>query len=153
MAANRADLRVPADSGAEIIRVETADGLAQAAAVAANGFGAPLDIFTPLYLEEVAQLDGISYYLARVGETDVATALSFEVEGTVAIFNVATPQEHRGHGYGAAVTHAAVQEAFDRGADLAWLQSSELGHSVYERLGFRDVETYVMYTAPEAVVV
>jgi hypothetical protein len=51
------------------------------------------------------------------------------------------------------VTHAAAQEAFDHGADLAWLQSSDAGHSVYKRLGFRDVETYVMYTAPEAIVV
>jgi ribosomal protein S18 acetylase RimI-like enzyme len=153
MVANQEDLRAPADSGAEIIRVETADGLAQAAAVAATGFGAPLDIFRPLYLDDVAQLDGISYYLARVGGTDVATALSLEVDGTVGIFNVATPPEHRGHGHGAAVTHAAVQEAFDRGADLAWLQSSDIGHSVYKRLGFHDVETYVIYTAPEAVVV
>jgi N-acetylglutamate synthase len=153
MAASRQDLRAPADSGAEIIRVATAEGLAQAAAVAATGFGAPLDLFTPLYLEEVARLDGLSYYLARVGETDVATALSFEVDGTVGIFNVATPAEHRGRGYGAAITHAAVQHAFDRGADLAWLQSSDIGHSVYKRLGFRDVETYVMHTAPDAVVV
>jgi GNAT superfamily N-acetyltransferase len=153
MAANRQDLRAPAESRAEIIRVATADGLAQALAVAATGFGAPPDLFAPLYLEEVAQLDGVAYYLARVGETDVATALSFEVDGAVGIFNVATPAEHRGRGYGAAVTHAAVQEAFDRGADLAWLQSSDIGHSVYKRLGFRDVETYVMYTAPEAVVV
>lgn len=153
MVATREDLHAPAQSDAEIIRVATADGLAQALAVAAEGFGAPPDLFAPLYLQDVAQLDGLSYYLARADGTDVSTALSFEVDGTVGIFNVATPPQHRGRGYGAVVTYAAVQDAFDRGADLAWLQSSEIGHSVYKRIGFRDVETYVLHMAPEAVAV
>jgi predicted GNAT family acetyltransferase len=62
----------------------------------------------------------------------------------------ATPGEHRGRGYGAALTAAAAQGGFASGADLAWLQSSAMGLSVYRRLGFREVERYVLLTRPEA---
>ena len=32
--------------------------------------------------------------------------------------------------------------------EFAFLQSSEIGHSVYRKLGFRDVEEYVLLTRP-----
>jgi GNAT superfamily N-acetyltransferase len=137
--------------GLEVIRVATADELAQALAVAADGFNAPPEIFAPLYDLEFAGLDGLEYYLGRVGRADVTTAVGFTVDNAVGIFNVATLTQHRGHGYGAAITAKAAHEGFRAGAEFAWLQSSALGHPMYRRLGFRDVETYVLWTAPEAV--
>lgn len=53
-----------------------------------------------------------------------------------------------GHGYGPALTAQAARDGFAAGAELAWLQSSAMGHSVYRRLGFRDVETYLLLTRP-----
>jgi hypothetical protein len=132
----------------EIIRVETADGLAQALAVAATGFGVPPDLLASVYMLEVWELDGIAYYLARLGERDVSTALGYSIDGTVGIFNVATPPEYRGRGYGATITAYAARDGFDSGADLAWLQSSAMGESVYRGLGFREVETYILHTRP-----
>jgi predicted GNAT family acetyltransferase len=61
---------------------------------------------------------------------------------------VATPEEHRGKGYGAAITTEAVRAGFDAGADLAGLQSSPMGESVYRRIGFRKVETYTLFAPP-----
>src|SRR6266545_338478 len=80
---------------------------------------------------ETAELEGLSYYLARVGNADVSTAAGFTIGDAVALFSVATPAEHRGRGYGAAITAHAAQEGFAAGADLAALQSSEIGESVY----------------------
>jgi ribosomal protein S18 acetylase RimI-like enzyme len=136
----------------ELLTVATADELAQALAVAAEGFAAPPELFAPLYDEAFAGLDGLRYYLGRVDNVDVTTAMGYTVGDAVGIFNVATPAEHRGRGYGAAVTAKAARDGFDAGADFAWLQSSALGHSVYRRLGFRDVGTYALFTAPEAAV-
>jgi ribosomal protein S18 acetylase RimI-like enzyme len=136
----------------EVIRVGTADGLAQALAIAAEGFNAPPEIFAPLYDLEFAGLDGLEYYLGRVDKADVTTAVGFTVGKAVGIFNVATLTQHRGRGYGAAITAQAAREGFRAGAEFAWLQSSSLGHSVYRGLGFRTVETYVLYTAPEVAV-
>jgi ribosomal protein S18 acetylase RimI-like enzyme len=133
-----------------ILRVETADGLAQALAVAADGFGVPPDLFAPLYDLELLELDGLAYYLGRVGDTDVTTGIGFTFDDAVGIFSIATPQQHRGRGYGAAVTTQAVRDGFRTGAEFAWLGSSPSGYPVYHRLGFRTVERYVLYAAPEA---
>ena len=151
MLATADDVRAPEVPDLEVFHVTTADGLAQALAVAAEGFDAPPEIFAPLYDLEVARLDGLEYYLGRVGQADVTTAIGFTIGNAVGIFNVATLEPYRGRGYGAAITAQAAGEGFRSGAEFAWLQSSALGHSVYRRLGFRDVETYVLWTAPEAV--
>ena len=143
------ELRDPSSDELQIVRIETADGLAQALAVAAAGFEIPADFLAAIYLLEVAELEGIQYYLARSDGCDVSTAVGFTVEETVGIFNVATPPEHRGHGYGAAITAQAVRDGFAGGAELGWLQSSAMGESVYRRLGFREVESYVLFYRPE----
>jgi ribosomal protein S18 acetylase RimI-like enzyme len=135
----------------EILRVETADGLAQTLAVAADGFGAPADMLAPLYLLDTAAVDGLSYYLGRVDGRDVSTSVGYTLGDTVGVFNVATPPEYRGRGYGAALTVAAAQQGFAAGADLAWLQASAMGLSVYRRLGFREADEYVLLTRPEAL--
>jgi ribosomal protein S18 acetylase RimI-like enzyme len=132
----------------EIVRIETADGLAQALAVAAAGFGAPADVLAPIYMLEVARLDGIAYYLGRVDGRDVSTSIGYTLADTVGVFNVATPPEHRGRGYGAALTAQAAREGFEAGAELAWLQSSAMGVSVYRGLGFREVQAYALLTRP-----
>ena len=95
-------------------------------------------------------LEGIEYYLARLEEKDVCTAIGYTVDDTVGIFNVATPPEFRRRGYGSIITAYAVQAGFDAGADFAYLQSSAMGESVYRRLGFRHVSTYtVLVRRPE----
>jgi GNAT superfamily N-acetyltransferase len=150
MAASPADLAAPDIPELEIIGVETADGLAQALAVAAAGFAAPADMLAPLYLLETASVDGLRYYLGRVDGRDVSTSVGYTLGDTVGVFNVATPPEHRGRGYGAALTVEAARDGFSAGADLAWLQASAMGFSVYRGLGFREAEDYLLLTRPEA---
>jgi ribosomal protein S18 acetylase RimI-like enzyme len=145
MAVTPSELREPEISDCEVIRVETADGLAEAMAVGAAGFGISADLVASIYSLEVAELDGLEYYLARADSKDVATAAGFTIGEGVGIFSVATPAEHRGRGYGTAVTAQAVRDGFAAGAKLAALQSSSLGESVYTRLGFRELERYVLY--------
>jgi ribosomal protein S18 acetylase RimI-like enzyme len=146
MAVTRDEMRAPEPSDVDVLRVETADGLAQALAVGAAGFGIPADLAASIYALEVAALDGLEYYLARADGVDVATAAGFTIGEGTAIFSVATAPEHRGKGYGAAVTAQAVQDGFNAGATFAALQASPMGESVYRRLGFRELETYVLYT-------
>jgi N-acetylglutamate synthase len=134
----------------QIIQVKTADGMAQALAVVAEGFGVSAELFAPLYDLAFLELDGAAFYVGRVGASDVTTGTGLTTGDAVGIFSIATPPDHRGRGYGAAITAAAVREGFRAGAEFAWLQSSPSGYPVYHRLGFRTVETYVLYAAPEA---
>jgi GNAT superfamily N-acetyltransferase len=151
MVANAGDLSGPAVSELEIVHVTSGDGLAQALAIATEGFGAPEGFLTPLYMLEVTGLDGYELFLGRVDGRDVTTAASFVVDDDVGVFNVATPSQYRGRGYGAAITAHAVHQAFANGAELAYLQSSPLGESVYRRLGFREVLRYTLLTRPAEV--
>src|SRR6266550_3810927 len=80
--------------------------------------------------------------VANAGDLDKPTTSELEV------ISVATPSEHRGRGYGAAITWHAVREGFATGAELAYLQASAIGESVYRRLGFREVVTYLLLTRP-----
>jgi N-acetylglutamate synthase len=150
MVVSPGELGTPDVPELEILRVETAEGLAQSLAVAATGFGAPPDMLAPLYMLETAAVEGCSYYLGRVDGRDVSTSVGYVVDDTVGVFNVATPPEHRGRGYGAALTVQAAREGFAAGAGLAWLQASAMGLSVYRGLGFREAEEYVLLTRPEA---
>ncbi len=140
-----ADARV---DGLEIVRVQDEDGLADAARIATTGFGAPLEWMLAMYAPGVLQLEGNDVYLGRADGEAVTTAIGYQTGRDVAIFSVATPAEHRRRGYGAAITAHACREGFANGADLAWLQTSELGESVYRGLGFSQVETHLMLGRP-----
>jgi ribosomal protein S18 acetylase RimI-like enzyme len=151
MVANAGDLVESAASELEIVHVESADGFAQALAIATEGFGAPEGFLTPLYMPEVTSLDGYELFLGRVDGRDVTTAASYVVDDDVGVFNVATPSQFRGRGHGAAITAHAVHEGFANGAELAYLQSSTIGESVYRRLGFREVVRYDLLSRPAEV--
>jgi len=76
------------------------------------------------------------HFVAYDGDVPVATT-SVLIEGDLAgVYFVATLEQARGRGIGAAVTRAAMRHARDKGATRAALQSSKLGYGVYRALGF-----------------
>lgn len=115
--------------------------------VLATCFDAPKELFDRFCAVFLA-VDEASWYVGRVDDEIVATALGVTLDGVTGVFNVATSPEHRGRGHGAALTARVVQDGFRGGAKLAFLQSSDSGHNVYRRLGFRDVEEYLLLTRP-----
>jgi GNAT superfamily N-acetyltransferase len=128
----------------DIARIRDPERLAVAAEVAAAGFEAPPGIVADLFGPGVAAGPAFWFYLAEVDGVPVSTAPPGQGDGGVGIFNVATPPAHRGRGYGRAVTARALLDAFDAGADLAWLQASPLGEPLYRAMGFRSVATYMV---------
>jgi GNAT superfamily N-acetyltransferase len=78
-------------------------------------------------------------YLAEINDQPVATSTLFLDAGVAGIYNVATLPEWRGRGLGAAVTLHALLEARQQGFKAGILQSSDMGHTVYKKLGFKDL--------------
>lgn len=115
--------------------------------ILATCFEAPKELFDR-FCGGLVRLEGASWYVGRIDGKVVSTAVGFTLDDATGVFNVATPPEHRGRGYGAALTSRAVRDGFEGGSDLAFLQSSDSGHRVYHRLGFRDVEEYILLTRP-----
>jgi N-acetylglutamate synthase len=148
MVARRDDLVVAPSLELTVVRVRDPDRLAAAAAVAAAGFEAPPGVLAGLYTPDIAAIPGVSIYLGEVDGLPVSTATAWQGDSGVGIFNVATPPESRGRGYGRAITARAVLDGFASGAELAWLQASPLGDPVYRSMGFRQVDTYVLGRPP-----
>jgi Acetyltransferase (GNAT) family len=137
------------DSAATVDLISV-DEVGAAVEILAAAFAAPVELFD-WFCRVIWSLDGASWYVARVGGEVVSTGVGYTLGPATGVFNVATPSEQRGRGYGAAVTARCVQDGFDAGAEFAYLQSSDLGHGVYRRLGFRDVEEYILLTRPVVV--
>src|SRR3954452_20965023 len=84
---------------------------------------------------------------AWVGSVDghpVACAMAIASRGIVAVENVATLPEARGHGYGAALTATAALSTPDLPSALI---ASDAGRGVYERLGFLPISRFTLWAA------
>jgi GNAT superfamily N-acetyltransferase len=88
---------------------------------------------------------GLAVYLGLLDGRAVATAAAHLDHGAVGIFGVGTVEEARQRGIGTAITGRAIADAMPE-ADLAWLQSTPLGRSMYERMGFRPSGDWLVWT-------
>jgi GNAT superfamily N-acetyltransferase len=129
---------VPVPEGFVVERVRDEKGLAAWIEALGSGFGeGPVEAE---WVGEVYRRLGDEGpwrpYLGRLGEEPVATATLFFGAGVAGVYFVCTVERARRRGIGAAVTLAALREAWDLGYRVGVLGSSEMGFPVYRRLGF-----------------
>ena len=81
-------------------------------------------------------------YLAEepVASSMLATTRSVGLAG---VYSVATRPDHRGRGFGTALTAAALTAAARQGYDTAVLEPSPSGAAMYRRMGFEPLTTYL----------
>ncbi len=89
--------------------------------------------------------EGWRHYTAVLNGEPVGTASLFLGRGVAGIQAVGTIPKARRQGIGTAVTLAALNDALERGYRIGVLGSSEMAHSMYERMGFRECAKYGMY--------
>ncbi len=106
-----------------------------------DGYGLPTSFDQPFFdlLASLGLQGSLQHYLGYLDSAPAAAASIFYSDGIAGIYNVAVAESTRGQGLGAAITLAPLLEARARGCNLGALQSSEMGFSVYQRLGFRKV--------------
>lgn len=133
-----------------IERVETAPSMQEWARTYAAGNEMPASSADLTY--DLASSLGMGlpygYYLARLGDQPMAVSALFLSAGVAGIYFVATLPEARRQGIGGAVVLAPLLEARDRGYRAGILQSSNMGYSVYRRLGFERVCTVDCFVWP-----
>jgi GNAT superfamily N-acetyltransferase len=87
-------------------------------------------------------------WIGRVDGAVVATSRVSLGAGVAGLYAISTLADHRGRGYGRALTIAALRAAASIGHRIGVLQASDLGYGVYTRLGFRDLFTYDVWVHP-----
>lgn len=85
------------------------------------------------------------HYLARLGGEPAGTGTIVLSAGIAGLFDIATLPRARRRGVGAAMTAFLMRLAAARGYRLAYLNPSDIGRPLYERLGFRQVAVWPVY--------
>ena len=94
---------------------------------------------------EISQNTNLHRYVGYVDEVPVTSAallLDLEVAG---VYVIATIPEFRRRGFGTKMTLSVLKEAQKNGHHVGVLQSSIMGHSLYQKLGFQEVGKFELY--------
>lgn len=114
--------------------------------ICCEGFEMPADVLEMFATHQMLASDDLWFITGSVASRPVVTSVGMRVGEIVGVYNVATLPKYRGKGFGAALTMLAAVEGVKRGCTVASLQSSEMGYSVYERLGFERVVEWAGFT-------
>jgi len=125
--------------GFEIRTVNDEESLHVWARVFVHGYGLPpnwADIVTEVWSRYGLEFP-VKNYLGYLDGQPVSTSTIFYGGGAAGIYSVATLPQARGKGLGRAITLQPLLEAREMGYRVGVLQSSDMGFSVYKKLGFR----------------
>ena len=91
-------------------------------------------------------------FLGNAGGLPVSAALLFMANNIAGIYWVATLPDHRGRGFGTAVTRCAVRAGFQAGCSCCVLHATAMGEPIYRKLGFNRMFDYRVFRLeqPEA---
>ncbi len=105
--------------------------------ISAEGFEGDSQIYYDAYANHGFGPDACSlHYIGYLNEQPVTSSTLLLAGGIAGIYDVSTPPAWRRRGFGGAITFAMVQEARQRGYESTWIWSSQMGKSVYSKLGF-----------------
>lgn len=135
--AGMAPSRTPGEVG-----VERTDDLDAVASVAGAGYGLPPELLTAGLPVLLRRVEG---WLARVDGAPAACVLIAREGDDAGVFMVATAPPFRRLGAAGAAISAALRNARERGCTTSTLQSSEMGRTLYERLGYRALGAYRLW--------
>lgn len=145
----------PLADDVELHRVSSADEASeywQVAALAYASLGFPAKSFDSYTVHAGLYADNVAAFLAYQHGRPVGIAMSILSDGVAGIYWVGSVAQARGEGLGWAVTAAAVNAGFDLGAEIASLQASPMGESLYSAMGFEKVFAYRLVMEPPRVV-
>jgi GNAT superfamily N-acetyltransferase len=144
----------PLPDGLVIESINSTEHLDGYVEVGLRGFGIP-DFLKNTFLDimqgtELNLDSSVQSYLGFLNGKPVGISSVCYGAGVAGIYRVATIPDSRGKGIGTALTLRPLMDARKKGYRIGILQSSEIGYSVYEKIGFREYCKLKVYTwSPE----
>jgi hypothetical protein len=128
-------------NGFHIEPVQDDAGMATWVLISEAGFGGELPWYYDAYARHGYGPNAFSlHYIGYLGNTPVTSGTLLDAGGCASIYDVSTPADLRCQGFGGAITHFLMTEILKRGYPETWIWSSDLGKSVYQRLGYVDAD-------------
>lgn len=109
-------------------------------------FEIPPGIANAVYGPESAWRGAYKGFVGLADGRPAAIAAMVEAAGALGVYSLATIPAQRHQGYGEALLRAAAAAARPESSlEPFILQSTEAGHALYRRMGFRDVTKFTVY--------
>jgi GNAT superfamily N-acetyltransferase len=128
-------------------QVVSAGDLGAVQRIIARADALPEDAVARTFGPGLLDTPGVAVFLARVGERPISTMITTRHGATVGIWCMATLPEAQRAGAGRALLTQVMAQQRASGARLFYLGASEAGYPLYERMGFRTVETLSVWEA------
>ena len=110
-----------------------------------------LDVLKLIYKESFALSDAVIDLMARVlfasplaatyglfkDDEIVSAVMAIEYEGTIGVWNMATPIAHQKNGYGEQLLRHVMKRHKDLGTEKFFLNSSSAGKALYDKCGWQ----------------
>jgi ribosomal protein S18 acetylase RimI-like enzyme len=141
-----ADLKslTPAPSAPDNFRIKrVADDqmMAEWTRISEEGFGGELGCFYEAYARHGYGADAFSlHYIGYLDDKPVTSGTLLDAGGGASIYDVSTPPDFRGQGFGGAITHYIMREIRNRGYTDTWIWSSNMARNLYQKLGYVDAD-------------
>lgn len=140
---------IAAPAELEIEQVQSPESMREWVTAYAPAMGVAASDIPLMTTVEQARTDAPGSLVRFAGRVDgkiVGVSELLIAHGVAGIYLVATLEAQRRRGVGAALTHAAIALARQRGFSLATLQATPVGQLLYRRMGFTQVATYDIVT-------
>jgi GNAT superfamily N-acetyltransferase len=94
---------------------------------------------------------GVRVWIASLDGVPVSKLGIHMGEDVAGIYGVATTERGRGKGLASLLTKIALHATSEAGFKASVLHSTPMAHSMYQRLGYRDVATFELWARPNEV--
>lgn len=108
-----------------------------------------VDIARLIVPRSMVAADAFVPMIARVDGQPVGRGLLFFEDGVAGVYNVGVIEDYRRQGIGEAITWEILRAGREVGADIGVLQASEMGYSLYDRMGFETIVEYHHFAPAE----
>jgi GNAT superfamily N-acetyltransferase len=112
------------------------------------GFGMPFSLPQHLASPRFRDHPAVSMFVGYADGRPASTSCLITTGPVAGVYWVSTLEDFRGCGFGAAISAHAIRVGQSLGCNMATLQASPMGRTVYERMGFEVTDDYQNYQVP-----
>jgi ribosomal protein S18 acetylase RimI-like enzyme len=115
--------------------------------LACSVFALPYHVADKIYGPESTWSSPMIGYVGYVGERPVSIVSTVLGGDAVGVYSLGTAPQYQGHGYGESIMRYALEQARAKtGLERTVLQTTRSGRRLYERMGYKAVTKFTVYT-------